>query len=73
MFRADDQHVMQNRTIKWHIDETYVQADGKRLRLNTTRIPLLDENNRVTGVLGVVEDVTAKKEAEEDVQIKSWA
>lgn len=73
MFRADDQHVMQNRTIKWHIDETYVQADGKRLRLNTTRIPLLDENNRVTGVIGVVEDVTAKKEAEEEVQTKSWA
>jgi PAS domain S-box-containing protein len=64
-YRADDREVMENNRPKLHIIETQHQADGSRVWLDTTKIPLKNEAGRVYGVLGVYEDITERKRAEE--------
>lgn len=64
-FIKDDNEVITKNIIKRDIEEYALTADGKNLLVNTTKIPLLDQNNRVIGVLGVFEDITQKKQEEE--------
>jgi PAS domain S-box-containing protein len=64
-YRADDRAVMESGCEKRNIVEPLRQADGTRLWINTTKVPLRDASGRVHGVLGVYEDVTARREAEE--------
>jgi PAS domain S-box-containing protein len=41
---------------------TYIRRDGSRFTGNTTVTPLLDMHGQPTGYLGVIEDITARKE-----------
>ena len=66
-YRADDREVMENNRPKLHIIETQHRADGSRVWLDTTKVPLMDLAGRVYGVLGVYEDVTERKRAEESL------
>jgi len=63
-YRADDREVMARGCPKRHILEPLQQADGVRLWVDTTKVPLCDESGAVYGVLGVYEDVTERKRAE---------
>ena len=67
-YRADDREVMARGEAKYHIIETQRQADGTAIWLDTTKIPLTDSSGRVEGVLGVYEDITGRKQAEEDLK-----
>ena len=44
------------------------QAGGKQAWLDTCKIPLTDDNNKVFGLLGLYEDVTEKIQAEEELK-----
>jgi len=59
-YRADDREVVESGRPKRHIVEPLQQADGARLWIDTTKVPLVDEG-RVFGVLGIYEDVTERK------------
>ncbi|MBU2492401.1 MAG: PAS domain S-box protein [Bacteroidetes bacterium] len=61
----DDKEVIGNNTIKRNIEEPLQTAEGKRLIINTTKIPLHDSNDNVIGVLGVFDDITDRKHKEE--------
>lgn len=61
---ADDKEVMESVRPKRHIVEPLQQADGTRLSIDTTKVPLTDSSGRVYGVLGVYEDITERKAAE---------
>ena len=63
---ADDQEVMLSNKAKLHVIETQRQADGRTVWLDTSKIPLTDANGEVYGVLGIFEDITERKEAEEE-------
>ena len=65
-YRRDDREVFSGKVMKRHIIEPLLQADGKKLLIDTTKVPLLDENGRAYGVLGVYEDITERKRADED-------
>ncbi|MFA6497867.1 MAG: ATP-binding protein [Desulfurivibrionaceae bacterium] len=65
-YRADDQEVVINRRSKRHIIEPLQQADGTRLWIDTTKIPLLDGQNHPYGVLGVYDDISERIRAEEE-------
>jgi two-component system, cell cycle sensor histidine kinase and response regulator CckA len=65
-YRDDDHDVTVNNKVKRHIVEPLQQADGTRLWIDTTKVPLVDENGSVYGVLGVSDDITARKQAEEE-------
>ena len=54
----DDLYVMTNKKPKLNYTET-ISAKNDDIRiLNTSKVPLLDENDNVIGVLGVIQDLT---------------
>lgn len=65
-YRADDREVMDSAKSKNHIVETQRQANGKVVWVDTTKIPLTDASGSIIGVLGVFEDITDRKNSEEE-------
>lgn len=64
-YLADDRNVIANDTAKRHITEPLLQADGTRLWVDTTKIPLHDDHGNVTGILGIYDDISDRLRAEE--------
>jgi len=64
-FRECDQRVMQSNTPELNIIESQKQADGNVAWLETSKIPLLDSNGDVVGILGAFHDITQRKKAED--------
>ncbi|MGV1098544.1 PAS domain S-box protein [Thiovibrio sp. JS02] len=64
-YRADDQEVIDGKECKRHIVEPLQQADGNRIWIDTTKMPLPDGEGNVHGVLGIYDDITERKRAEE--------
>ena len=64
-YRADDLEVMDNNYSKHHIIETLPQPDGSSKWISTTKAPFTDDNGNVIGMLGVFEDITEHKLAED--------
>ncbi len=67
-YRSDDREVMDANQPKRHIVEPLQQADGSRLWVDTSKVPLADASGQVYGVLGVFEDITERKQAEAALQ-----
>ncbi|MDU0459653.1 MAG: MASE3 domain-containing protein [Geobacteraceae bacterium] len=67
-YRADDRIVMENAEPRYHIIESLRKADNKVIWIDTTKVPLSDSSGRVNGVLGVYEDITWRKQAEEQLR-----
>lgn len=67
-YRADDLEVMKKNRPKQHIIEPLQQADGSRIWIDTTKVPLTDATGTPYGVLGVYEDITERKRTEEDLR-----
>jgi PAS domain S-box-containing protein len=64
-YRNDDQQVITSGTPKLNIIETQYQANGQIIWLETNKIPLLDLQGDVIGVLGTYQDISDRKFAEE--------
>ncbi|MFQ6758824.1 MAG: PAS domain S-box protein [Deltaproteobacteria bacterium] len=71
-YRADDQEVITSNRTKRSIIEPLQQANGSRIWIDTTKVPLQDKQGRVYGVLGVYEDVTEKKKREEQLYLAQF-
>lgn len=67
-FRADDAEVMESGVAKLGIIEPQLQADGTRAWLETNKIPLIDAEGEVYGVLGSFRDITETIKLQEQVQ-----
>ena len=67
-YRNDDREVITKKIIKKNIEEPLQTSTGKRLRINTTKIPLFNNTNNIIGVLGVFDDITNKKLEEETLK-----
>lgn len=66
-YRADDERIMiSGRTEE--IEETYRAPTGEARLIRTVKTPLRDEDGRVTGILGIFSDITARKRAEQALQ-----
>ncbi len=65
LYRADDQQVMESRRPKMNIVEPQTTPAGANIWLKTSKVPLQMPNGEVFGVLGVYEDITTHKQAEE--------
>ena len=63
-FQECDRRVMDSNTAELGIVESQLQADGKQAWLETNKVPLLDEEGSVIGILGTYQDITVRKEAE---------
>ncbi len=64
-YRSDDREVIERNRPKRHIEEPMQQADGTRLWVETTKVPLADGVGNVFGVLGVFDDITERKQMQD--------
>ena len=67
-FRQYDRQVMDNDESKLGIIETQLQANGDRIWVETNKLPLYDLKGEVIGILGTYQDITKRKQAEEELQ-----
>jgi PAS domain S-box-containing protein len=64
-YLADDKFVMKSQQKKLGIIETQLRADGQIIWLETNKLPLVDQNGNVIGVLVTSNDITERKKVEE--------
>jgi PAS domain S-box-containing protein len=64
ILRADDREVMENNISKLYYVEPLRNADGKIHYNEVSKVPLLNANGEVMGVLGTFRDITEQKEIE---------
>jgi PAS domain S-box-containing protein len=65
LYRSDDRFVLKTGSPKLGYEEPQTTPDGRRIWLRTNKVPLLDTEGRIRGVLGTYEDITGSKRMEE--------
>ena len=68
-YRADDLQVIESGIPKLGFEEPQTSADGSAVWLRTSKVPLRDAENETTGVLGVYENITQSKLAEDKLRL----
>ncbi|MFZ2446052.1 MAG: PAS domain S-box protein [Syntrophobacteraceae bacterium] len=71
IYRSDDRLVMKTGRPKLGYEEPQTTPCGDRIWLFTNKVPLLDAEGRIKGVLGTYDDITERKRAEEAVHAAS--
>ena len=69
-YRADDKEVIRTGISKMHIIEPLLSADGVRKIIDTSKHPLIDENGNPFGVMGIYDDITEIRRAQEYLKLK---
>ncbi|EDN71172.1 Signal Transduction Histidine Kinase [Beggiatoa sp. PS] len=64
-FQDQDRRVMLTNIPEYHTIESITRPNGSVFWGETNRIPLHDDSGKVVGILGTVEDITARKQAED--------
>ncbi len=72
LYRADDSLVMEKGEPKFNYEEPQTTPSGSTIWLSTSKIPVR-ENGQVVAVLGMYEDVTARKQVEEALLLRDRA
>lgn len=67
-YRNDDAKVIRLGKPKLNYEEPQTTPDGKKIWLETSKIPLTDSNGNIIGILGTYEDITERKNNEEELQ-----
>jgi len=67
-FRADDRIVIESGIPKIGFEEPQENNEGFDHWLRTSKVPLKDKAGKTMGVLGTYEDITEKKQAEEELK-----
>ena len=67
LYTADDKKVMEAGVPKLFYEEPQTSPDGNIIVLRTSKVPLLNEANETIGILGVYDDITEQKRAEERI------
>ena len=63
----DDLEVIRNRKPRLNIEEEWETKDGLKW-VNTSKIPYIDENEEIKGIIGISMDITEKKIAEQKLK-----
>lgn len=63
-FRQQDRQVVESGQAKMNLLESTTLKSGKQLWLNVNKIPIRDSHQQVIGVMGTLEDVTDRQQAE---------
>ena len=67
-YRRDDRAVMGSITPELDHEEPRTTPDGRHIWLRTSKVPLTDEKGAVIGLLGTYEDITDRREAENNLR-----
>jgi sigma-B regulation protein RsbU (phosphoserine phosphatase) len=71
-FHAEDLRVLQSAAVVQSVDEA-VDAAGNRVWMSVTKMPLRDDAGKLVGLVSTTRDVTARKQAEEQLAAYSEA
>lgn len=66
-FISKDHEVMESNLPQYNIVEPFTRSDGKTIWLNTSKIPMHDDQGNVIGILGSYEDITERRKLEEQL------
>ncbi len=72
-FRTVDRRVMDADTPELNIEEPMLTARGEQRWIRTNKLPLYDPDGMVNGILGAFEDITERKQQEEELQLRQFA
>jgi two-component system sensor histidine kinase/response regulator len=64
-FYSDDETIMHSRQPLINAERMTVNEDGNKRFVLTTKVPLLDSDNAVIGLVGISRDITERKQTEE--------
>ncbi|GBO52344.1 circadian input kinase A [Pseudanabaena sp. lw0831] len=67
-YRQYDRQVIDNDEAKLGIIESQLPASGNQIWLETNKLPLYNLKGEVIGILGTYQDITERKQAEEQLQ-----
>lgn len=67
-FLADDMSVLQSGNTMINREEFFVDKEGNKHWLLTSKIPLRDHNKKIIGIIGIGRDITDRKLAEESLE-----
>jgi len=70
-FEADDREVLSGKTIQINSEPANIKNEIRYF--NTIKNPLIDENDKVIGVVGIARDITERKQEEEEFHKLSCA
>lgn len=73
LYRSDDRAVMTSGTPKLFFEEPQTTPSGQTIWLRTSKVPLRNQKNEVFGILGIYEDITERRQAEETLRKLSTA
>ena len=65
LYQKDDQEVMNSGIAKVAYEELQTTPDGKVTWLRTSKVPLRNNEKQIIGVLGIYDNITERKQAEE--------
>ncbi len=68
LYRDDDRAMIASGNQKLNYEEPLTTVDGNTIWLRTSKVPLRDEMDQVIGVLGIFQDITENKQAEQTIQ-----
>lgn len=71
LYRADDRVVMGSGIPKLDYEEPLTTPEGKMAWVRTSKVPLRDKNHAVFGILGIYEDITEQRRAEQELRKRS--
>jgi sigma-B regulation protein RsbU (phosphoserine phosphatase) len=68
-FQADDQSVIRTGKAIVNRQEPFMNPDGRKRWLSTTKVPLLNNEGQIIGIVGIGRDITERKHAEEQLAL----
>jgi two-component system CheB/CheR fusion protein len=68
LYRADDQAVISSGTSRLHYEEPQTTPEGGSIWLRTSKMPLLDVEGKIKGMLGTYEDITERRKMEKSLK-----
>jgi PAS domain S-box-containing protein len=63
----DDKKVISSGKPIYEVEEDFVNSNGDRKWILTTKVPLVDKNGRITGLVGIGHDITTRRKNEEEL------
>jgi two-component system CheB/CheR fusion protein len=69
--KMDDRQVIKTKKPKLRYEETIFDANGKVMWVETNKLPMLNTEGEVIGILGTYEDITERKNAQQQIQKQS--
>ncbi|MGF1491952.1 MAG: PAS domain S-box protein [Microcoleaceae cyanobacterium] len=74
-YRAQDRQVLQSEISELNViaPKQKLDENGRQIWLNTSRIPMVDSQGKIIGILGVLEDITDKKETDEKLKLTQFS